>query len=78
MATAARMTPPLMTCCQKGDTFSRTRPLFSTPMIRQPSTVPQTRAAAAGERRAADDDGGDGVELVAEAGVGCAPSRAAT
>ena len=42
IATAARMTPPLMTCCQKGDTSSSTRPLLSTPMIRQPSTVPQT------------------------------------
>ena len=42
IATAARMTKPLTTCCQKGETSSRNRPLFSTPMIRQPSTVPNT------------------------------------
>ena len=31
IATAARMTKPLMTCCQNGETSSSTRPLFSTP-----------------------------------------------
>ena len=42
MATAARITPPFTTCCQKGETLSRKRPLLSTPMIRQPNTVPMT------------------------------------
>src|SRR5260221_509802 len=41
MATAIRITSPFITCCQKGDTSSKTRPLFSTPMMRQPRTVPK-------------------------------------
>ena len=46
-ATAARMTRPLTTCCQKGETLSRNKPLLSTPMIRQPSTAPKTGSASA-------------------------------
>ncbi len=34
------MTAPLTTCCQKGDTFSNTKPLFKTPMMIAPNTVP--------------------------------------
>ncbi len=41
-ATAARITNPFTTCCQNGETFSKNNPLFSTPIIRQPSTVPST------------------------------------
>ncbi len=40
MITAIRITAPFTTCCQNGDTFNNTRPLFSTPMITAPITVP--------------------------------------
>jgi hypothetical protein len=40
METATSMAAPLMDCCQNGDTSSRNSPLFRTPTIRQPSTVP--------------------------------------
>jgi hypothetical protein len=39
IATARRMTLPLTTCFQNGKTSSNTRPLLSTPMIKQPMTV---------------------------------------
>ncbi len=40
--TANKITPPLTTCCQNGETLSRTSPLFSTPMMMAPCTVPNT------------------------------------
>ena len=40
--TASRITNPFTTCCQKGETSNSTSPLFSTPMIIAPSTVPIT------------------------------------
>jgi len=42
ITTAVNITKPFTTCCQKGDTFSNTSPLFNTPMITAPSTVPST------------------------------------
>src|SRR5690606_12792426 len=38
--TAIKITSPLTTCCQNGETPNNTRPLFSTPIITAPSTVP--------------------------------------
>src|SRR5690606_8829809 len=38
--TAIKITMPFTTCCQKGETPKSTKPLFSTPMITAPSTVP--------------------------------------
>ena len=46
------------------------RPLLRVWMRSRPSAVPQMRAAAAEQAGAADDDGGDGVQLVALAEVG--------
>src|SRR4029079_7780000 len=40
-ATVTTITIPLTTNCQSGDTPSNTRPLFNTPIIQQPRTVPQ-------------------------------------
>ncbi len=38
--TASQITSPLITCCQKGEISSKTKPLLSTPIINAPITVP--------------------------------------
>src|SRR6478672_8797775 len=40
-ATVTTITIPLTTNCQSGDTPSKPKPLFKTPIIKQPRTVPQ-------------------------------------
>ena len=46
------------------------RPLVSTLMINAPIIVPRIDPSAAAERRSADDDRGDGLQLVAHAQCG--------
>ena len=65
----------MTTCWTNGDTPSRFRPLRSTPMISTPTSVPAIEPTPPERLRAADDDRGDRVELVAEAGAGLRRSR---
>ena len=60
-----------MTSCQNDETPIRVRPSVRTPMTKAPMIVPHDRAAATGQRGAAEDDRGDRVELevVARGGV---------
>ena len=67
-STATMITTPITTCWKNDDTFSRFSPLRSTPMISAPIERAAERALAAEQARAADDGGGDRVELVHDAG----------
>ena len=58
------ITKPLMTYCQMSDTPTRMRPLDSTAMISAADQRAPDRADAADEAGAAEDHGGDRVELV--------------
>ena len=49
--------------------FIRLMPLFRLPISSGPEQRPKMRATAAGEAGAADDRGGDGVELEEQAGA---------
>ena len=67
--TAEISTIPVTTCTQYGSTSSRLRPLRMELMKSAPITVPDHRGGSTERARAAEDDGGNGVELEAHARV---------
>ena len=69
IATAARMMAPWIARSQYALTPRNVSAGPIAPSRTTPSTVPAMRAAPAGDRGAADDDGGDDLHLEAEAGV---------
>ena len=70
IATAARITNPLTTSCQSGETSEQHQAIVEHADDQAAEHGAQDRAAPAGERRAADHDGGDRIEFVADADLG--------
>ena len=62
--------PPVNTPVNSVGRAASCSPFFSTDKAKSPINVPTERAAPAVDRRAAQHDRGDGVELVAGAGIG--------
>ena len=67
--TATMTRTPMVKSCQSGSKPARLRPLRAMPTMMAPSRVPDDHAAPAEQAGAADDDGRDGVEVGAQAGL---------